>query len=101
MMIAVSNEDFGKGSYAKIYMDGQLVETVDAKDSTTYAVYTFTGMVAADGRKNITFEIYDKDNNLKLTVTDSLAAYVGRMIDQHPYLENLMKYCDAAAAYFN
>ena len=101
MMIAVSTEDIGKGSYADIYKNGQLVERAYATDYRTYAVYTYRGMVAADGRAEITFKIYNAAGQFQMSVTDSLAAYVGRMIDQHPYLENLMRYCDAAATYFD
>ena len=100
MLIAVSNEDIGQGSYAKVYVDGVYKETVTASDYRTYAIYAFSGMDAADGRKDIKFEVYTAEDVLKLTVTDSLAAYVGRNIDKYSYLANLMKYCDSAAAYF-
>jgi len=100
MLIAVSNNDLGTGSYAKVYVDGVLKETITATDSGSNAIYTSNALVAADGRKTVTFELYTAEDVKVATVTDSMADYVGRNIAKGPHLANLMKYCDAAAAYF-
>ena len=95
MLIAVE----GEATSAKVYVDGTYVETVTGEYDATngYTIFAFSGLNAADGRKEVKFEI---NGDANVTVTDSLAAYVGRNIDKYPYLANLMKYCDSAAAYF-
>ena len=99
MKMAIDTTDLQKGSYALVYMDGKSTR-VDAVDYDGFAIYTYTGMVPKNGRKDIQWKFYTAGGELKLTVTDSLANYVGRMVNQYPYLKNLMKYCDAAANYF-
>jgi hypothetical protein len=94
MLIAVE----GSATSAKVYVDGVYVETVTGTADAGYTIFTFNGLNAADGRKEVKFEI---NGDATVTVTDSLAAYVGRNIEAYPYLENLMKYCDSAAAFFN
>ena len=93
MLIAVE----GTVNSVKVYVGGveSEVDAVVTADNG-YSIITFNGLDAADGRKEVMFVI----NNGATTVTDSLANYVGRNIAKYPYLENLMKYCDAAAAYF-
>ena len=70
------------------------------------AVFTFNGLVAAKGRTDVTWKFYKAGEDAStatptLTVTDSMVNYVGRMVEDYPYLANLMRYCDAAAAYFD
>lgn len=93
MLIAVE----GEATAAKVYVDGEYKETVNGTAGDGYTIFTFNSLNAADGRKEVKFEI---NGDANVTVTDSLAAYVGRNIETYSYLENLMKYCDAAAAYF-
>ena len=95
MLIAVE----GKATSAKVYVDGEYKEDITAVAYNGFVTFAFNGMVAADGRKDIRFEVYTGEE-LTLTVTDSLAAYVGRNVARYTYLADLMKYCDSAAAYF-
>ena len=95
MLIAVE----GSATSAKVYVDGEYIEDVAATAYEGFVTFTFNGLAAADGRKDVKFEVYTGDT-LTVTVTDSLANYVGRMRNDYPYMDELLKYCDAAAAYF-
>ena len=77
--------------------------TINQKDATSTAAHTvfvFDKLTAANGRQEITWTFYNASGAEVLTVTDSLAAYVGRMRTTDPYMDELLKYCDSAATYF-
>ncbi len=88
--------------YAIIKKGGQTIQTIQASDASVsgnYTRFTVDQFVAKDGREQITCEFYDKDNQLVVTVADSLESYVARMGKENPWLYEVMKYSDAAKAY--
>jgi len=85
------------------YMGNSQTATIDQKDASStakFTIFTFSTLTAANGRQDITWTFYDSNNAEVLEITDSLAAYVGRMRGENPDLDEMLKYCDSAKAYF-
>ena len=108
MAIALDAAILGDVTKAKVTFtdyQGKAQEfTVSAKDISStdeYLVFVFSDLVAGNGRQDITWTFYNAENEVKLTVTDSLAAYVGRNMEKYAFLADILIYCDSAAAYFN
>lgn len=106
MAMALDASVIGKNCTAKVAFTNykevaqeEVTLNADASSTENTTVFVFNGLVAADGRCEVTWKFYDGET-LVLTVTDSMEAYVGRMIGEYAYLEALMKYSDAAYAYF-
>ena len=77
------------------------IATKDATSNSSYTVFVYNELAAANGRQTVTWTFYDANGVEKLTVKDSLVGYVGRMRETHPYMDELIKYCDSAKEYFS
>jgi hypothetical protein len=76
------------------------IKQKEASSNKSYTIFLFSNLTAVNGRQDINWTFYDSNGNEVLTITDSLAAYVGRMREEHPDLDEMLKYCDSAATYF-
>jgi hypothetical protein len=92
-------------SYAMVYVGDSTEGTrIEGQLTGGYYTYVYEGMAPADARTNITLKFYKAGEDAAtaeptLTIVDSMECYVGRNMAKYPYLGNLIKYCDSAAAY--
>ena len=107
MAIALDARVQANVAYAKVtftdYKGNAQSFTINERDASStdkHTVFVFGELAAANGRQDVTWTFYNSSDEVVLTVTDSLAAYVGRNVEKYSYLADLMKYCDSAAAYF-
>jgi len=62
---------------------------------------SFKSLVVADCSELITVKLYDANGKLISTVVDSIEGYAARMTEVGPLYEAIMKFADAAYAYFH
>ena len=105
MELGIQKSVVGEGGYAMVSFtdytgEKQPERRFDYVDTNGAAGFNFNGLVAADGRCDTTWQFYNANGELVLTVVDSMQNYVGRMIGKQPHLKYLMIYSDSAKAYF-
>ena len=106
MLMAIDRNVIGDASTAKVtftnYLGQPQTEVVlNADDSEDgFAIFTFNGLVVADGRCDVTWSFYKNgETTATVTVVDSVVKYTARVnLDLAKYL---MAYSDAADVYFN
>ena len=78
------------------------INAADCKMSGSYYVFTIEEFVTADcACSEVYAEFYNGEDQLVVTVTDSMESYVARGAATYPWLYKMMKFVNSTLAYMN
>ena len=95
----------GEGAYMVVsytdHTNNEKVFTLNGVKNGNLYQFNLAEFVVADGRCEMTCEIYTAEGKLVETVTESMERYITRMSSDYPWLEAIMKFSDAAYSFLH